>query len=95
MQNQGQTEVPHNEVRVHLACLPVRDSECGVSFGVQQMSGFIWMEGMFRKGSATSWKSGPLFLLVIRCQAASMSPGYLIYKMIGCRRQGILALAAH
>lgn len=94
-QNQGQTEVAHDEVRVHLACLPVRDHEYGVAFGVQWTSEFIWMEGMFRKERATSWKSEPLFLLVIRCQAASMSPGYLIYKMMGCRRQGILALAAH
>lgn len=28
-------KVRHDGVRVHLACLPLRDNECGVSFGVQ------------------------------------------------------------
>lgn len=60
------------------------------------MNVWVHLDGRdVHKGEATSWKSGPLFLLVIKCQAASMSPGYLIYKMMGCRRQGILALAAH
>jgi hypothetical protein len=44
---------------------------------------FIWMGEMFKNGRTIGWKSGPLFYSVIRCHATSVSPGYLIYKMMG------------
>lgn len=69
--------------RMKSGCSSLACYESPVNVVILIVAMFIWMEGMFKKGRTIGCKSGPLFYSVIRCHATSVSPGYLIYQMMG------------